>query len=72
MRIKDVCKNHPSDHYMLTPGTMKQLSIKINGSTIEAYIQAQPQEIRSFIKYVLGYHPSSRIGSSKRENITKR
>ena len=33
MRIKDICKNHPSDHYMLTPGTIKQLVININGST---------------------------------------
>ena len=29
MRIKDICKNHPSDHYMFTPGTMKQLGINI-------------------------------------------
>ena len=50
MRIKDVCKNHPSDHYILTPGTFKQLGIKINDSTIEAYTQDQPQEIFSFIK----------------------
>ena len=56
MRIKDVCKNHPSDHYMLTPGTIKQLDININGSTIEAYTHAQPQEIHSFIKYVLPKH----------------
>ena len=56
MRIKDVCQNHPSDHYMLTPRTIKQLSININGSTIEAYTQAQPQEIRSFIKCVLPKH----------------
>ena len=49
MRIKDVCQNNPSDHYTLTPGTIKQLGIKINDSTIEAYTQTQPQEIRSFI-----------------------
>ena len=42
MRIKDTCKNHPSDHYMLTPGTIIQPGININGSTIEAYTQAQP------------------------------
>ena len=53
MRIKDVYKNHPSDHYMLTPGIIKKLSININGSIIEAYAQAKPQEIRSFIKCVL-------------------
>ena len=52
MIIKDVFKNHPSDHYMLTPGTIKQLGININGSTIETRTQAQPQEIHSFIKCV--------------------
>ena len=56
MRIKDVCKNHPSDHYMQTQGTIKQLGININDSTFEAYTQAQPQEIRSFIKCVLPEH----------------
>ena len=40
MRIKDVCKKHKSDHYMLTPGTIKQIGININGLTIEAYTQA--------------------------------
>ena len=56
MRIKEVCHNHPSDHYMLTPGAIKQLGITINGSTIEAYTQASAQEIRSFIKCVLPRH----------------
>ena len=56
MRIKDICQNHPSDYYILTPWTIKQLGININGSTIEAYTQAQPQEIRSFIKCVLPKH----------------
>ena len=41
---------------MLTPGTITQLGIDINGSTIEAYTQSQPQEIRSFIKCVLPKH----------------
>ena len=56
MKIKDICKNHLSDHYMLTPGTIKQVGININGSTIKAYTQAQPQKIRSFIKCVLPKH----------------
>ena len=56
MRIKDVYKNHPSDHYMLTLGIIEQLGINVNGSTIEPYMQAQPQEIRSFIKCVLPTH----------------
>ena len=53
MQIKEVCKNHPSDHYMFTPGTIKQLGININGSTIEAYTQAKPQKIHSFVKCIL-------------------
>ena len=56
MKIKDVCKNHPSDHYMLTSGTIKDLGININGSTIEAFTQTQPQEIRTFIKCALPKH----------------
>ena len=56
MRIKDICKNYTLDHYILTPGTIKQLDININGSTIEAYKQAQPQEICSLIKCVLPNH----------------
>ena len=56
MKIKDVCKNHPSDHYMLTSGTIKDLGININGSTIEAFTQTQPQEIRTFIKCILPKH----------------
>ena len=27
MSIKDLCKNHPSDHYLFTAGTIKQLGI---------------------------------------------
>ena len=41
IQIEDVCKNCPSDHHMLSPGTIKQLGININGSTIEAYTQAK-------------------------------
>ena len=37
-------------------GTIKKLGININGSTIEAYTQAKPQEIHEFIKYVLPKH----------------
>ena len=60
MRIKDVCKNHSTDHYMLTPGTIKKLGININGSTIKAYMQAQPQKIYSFMKCLLPkYHKST-------------
>ena len=55
MQIKDVCKNHPSGHYMLMPGTIKKIGIYIyiNGSTIKAYTQANQQEIHSFITCVL-------------------
>ena len=56
MRINDICQNHLLDHYILTPRTIKQVGININGSTIEAYTHAQPQEIHSFIKCVLPKH----------------
>ena len=76
MRIKDTCKNHLLDHYMLTPGTIKQLDININGSTIGAYTQAQPQEIIvllsnvSYLSIMNTMHPSSRIDRPKERNIT--
>ena len=55
--INEICKNHPSDHYMITPETIQKLVININGSTIEVYMQTKPQEIFSFIKCVLPkYH----------------
>ena len=53
MRIKDICRTHPSDHYMLTPSAIHHLGIKTDGSTIEAYTPPNPSEIRSFVKYVL-------------------
>ena len=72
MRIKDVCKNYLSDHYMLTPGTIKQLGISINGSTIEAYMHAQPQEIHSFIKCVLPKHHKQNAPIIKNQIVQKR
>ena len=45
IRIKDIYKNHPSDHYMLTPGAINQLNININGSIIEVYTPEKLQEI---------------------------
>ena len=77
IKIKDVCKNHPSDHCMLAPGTIKQLGININGSTIKAYTQANYKKYVhllnvSYLIIMKIQHPSSRIGSSKRENITVR
>ena len=56
VQIKDICKNDPSNHYMFTPGTIKKLGVNINGSTIEAFMQAKLQEINSFIKCVLPKH----------------
>ena len=56
MQIKDFCKNHPSDHYMLTLVTIKKLGININGSTIEVYTQVKSQEIHSLIKCILPKH----------------
>ena len=77
MCILEIYKNHPLDHYNLTLGIIQKLGININGSTNEAYMQAKPQEIRSFIKCVLREHRkmkqgSSRIGLLKRKNITER
>ena len=53
MQIKDVCKNRQSDHYIFTPGKIKKLSININGSTINTYMQVTTQQMRLFIKCVL-------------------
>ena len=52
-KIKDICKNHRSDHYILTPNSINHLYIKIKGSTIEAYTPAKSQEICSFVEHVL-------------------
>ena len=72
MRIKDICKNHTSDHYMPTPGTIKQLGININGSTIKAYKQAQPREICSLIKCVLPDHHKRNANVTRNWIIQKR
>ena len=53
MRIKDVCRIHPSDHYMLTPSAILHHGIKINGSTIEINTPPELSKIRSFVKCVL-------------------
>ena len=53
MRIKDIFRSHPSDHFMLTPSAINHLGIKMNTSTIEVYIPPVPSEIRSFVKCVL-------------------
>ena len=50
MRIEDICRSHPSDHYMLTPIAIHNLGINVNGSTIEVYTPPVPSEIRSFVK----------------------
>ena len=52
MRIEDICRNHPSDHHLLTLSAIHHLGIKINGSTIEVYTPPVPSEIRSFVKCV--------------------
>ena len=53
MRMKDIRRNHPSDHFMLTPRAIHHLGIKINGSTIVAYTPPAPSEICSFVKCML-------------------
>ena len=35
MMMKDICRRHPSVHYMLTPSVIHHLGIKINSSTFE-------------------------------------
>ena len=65
MRIKDICRNYPSDHYMSTPSAVHHLGIKINGSTIEAYTPQVPSEICSFVKCVLPKKPKG-IGTKIR------
>ena len=57
MGIKDICRSHPSDHYILTPSTIHHLGIKINGSTIEAYTPPALSVIRSFVKCMLQKEP---------------
>ena len=49
MRIKNICRSHLSDHYILSPSAIHHLGIKINGSTIEAYNPTVPSEICSFV-----------------------
>ena len=49
--IQQVYKNHPADHYMSTPKAIDYLSLKLDCSTIQAYIQLT--YIQSFIKLVL-------------------
>ena len=63
MRIKDVCRTHPSDHYMLTPSAIHHLGIKTDGSTIDAYTPPKTNDIRSFVKCVLPKNPKG-IGTS--------
>ena len=72
MRIQDMCKNRFSDHYMPTPGTIEKLGININSSTIEAYTQAKPQEIRAFINCVLPKHCKHKASIIKNWIVQKR
>ena len=57
MRIKDICRSHPFDHYMSTSSAIYHLGINVNCSTIEAYTPPVPNEIRSFVKCVLPKEP---------------
>ena len=41
MPIKEFYKSCPSDHYILTPRTIKRIGLNIIGSTNEAYMQAK-------------------------------
>ena len=57
MRIKDICRIHPSDHYILIPSAINHLGIKVNDSTIGVISPPVPSVIRSFVKYVLPKEP---------------
>ena len=57
MRVKNICRSHLSDHYMLTSSAINHLGMKINGSTIEVYSPPVPSEICSFVKCVLPKEP---------------
>ena len=77
IQMKEICKNLPSDHYMLTPGIIEKLGTNINGSTIEAYTQAYHKKYIHlsdvcYHNFVNIKHQSSRIGSFKRGYITER
>ena len=48
------------------------VSININGSTIESYTQAQPQEILSFIKCVLPKHYERNANVIRERIVQKR
>ena len=51
--IQQVCKQHSTDHYMLTPEVIDKLGIKFDSSTIKEYAPLKYQDIRSFIRCVL-------------------
>ena len=51
--IQHVCRQHSSDHYMLTPEAIDKLGIKFDGSTVKAYTPPTYQDIRSFIRCIL-------------------
>ena len=57
MRIKDICRSHPSNHHILTPSASHHLGMKTNASTNEAYTPPVPSEIRSFMKCMLPKEP---------------
>ena len=58
MRIKDICRSHPSDHYVLTPSALHHLGIKIKGSAIEVCTPPVQSEIRTFVKCLLPKEPN--------------
>ena len=60
MRIKEIFRSHPSDHYMVAPSAFHHPGIKINDSTIEANTPPVRSEIRSFVKCVLPKEPKGK------------
>ena len=64
MKIKDICKNHPSVHSRSMVPPLKC----IRKPNHKKYVHLSDA---SYLSIINTTHPSSGIGSSKRENITE-
>ena len=53
MRIKDICRSQPSNHYMLTPSAIHHLGIKINEFNINPQTQEKFAKIVQKIYYAI-------------------
>ena len=77
MRIKDVCKNHPSDHYI---SHQEQFNNLVTISIVQPLRLMRKPNRKKYVHLSNVYYQNiinatqtkSGIGSSKRENIIKR